>query len=183
MTAILEQVWAQMIGENAVYIARLPAALFTLLVFYVVLRLLQKAIRTAAQLAGLDRAVKTMILSIVGFVGWVLALSAALSVMNLTQLSLALGGSVALVAMALATGLNNVTQDLMAGIFLLADKRFHVGARVRVNGIEGYVEGVTIRKTFIRTDDGWLHTVPNRQIDMNTYVIYEGRDASQRKAG
>lgn len=180
---VLEELWSQIIGENAVYIARLPAALFTLLVSWVVLRLIQKAIRTAAQLAGLDRAVKTMVLSIVGFVGWVLALSAALSVMNLNQLSLALGGSVALVAMALATGLNNVAQDLMAGIFLLSDKRFHVGARVRVSGVEGVVEGVTIRKTFIRSDDGWLHTVPNRNIDQNTYIIFTESQAAERKAG
>src|SRR5690606_23529312 len=159
-------------GENAVYIARLPAALLTLAVGYIALRLIQKAIRTGARLAGLDRAIKTMIQSIVGFVGWVLILAAALSVMNLNQLSLALGGSVALVAMALATGINNVAQDLMAGICLLSDKRFHVGARVRVSGVEGVVEGVTIRKTFIRSDDGWLHTVPNRQIDQNTYVIF-----------
>lgn len=180
---VLEELSSQIIGENAVYIARLPTALFTLLVSWVVLRLIQKAVRTAAQLAGLDRAVKTMINSIVGFVGWVLALSAALSVMNLNQLSLALGGSVALVAMALATGLNNVAQDLMAGIFLLSDKRFHVGARVRVSGIEGVVEGVTIRKTFIRSDDGWLHTVPNRNIDSNTYVIFSEGQAAERKAG
>lgn len=170
-------------STDAVYIAHLPAALVTLLVFYVALRLIQKAIRTAAQLAGVDRAIKTMVLSIVSFVGWVLALSAALSVMNLNQLSLALGGSVALVAMAPATGLNNVAQHLMAGIFLLTDKRFHVGARVRVNGIEGVVEGVTIRKTFIRSDDGWLHTVPNRNIDQNTYVIFSESQAAERKAG
>ena len=90
-----------------------------------------------------------MVSSAIGFVGWILIVAAALGVMNLSQLSLAIGGSVALVAMALATGLNNITQDVLAGIFLLLDRRFRLGSRVRAAGVEGTVEALTIRKTLI----------------------------------
>lgn len=184
MSDILQVISEQLVGENVVYIARLPAALLTLLIAHVALRLIKQAIRTGARLAHLDPTVKTMLLSIVGFVWWVLALAMALSVMHLNQLSLALGGSVALVAMAMATGLNSITQDLMAGIFLLSDKNFHVGTRVKAGGIEGVVESVTIRKTYIRAEDGGLHAVPNRNIDLNTYVIFQADQTESRgKAG
>lgn len=174
----------QMVRENMVYITRIPAALFTLLIAYIVLRILQNGIRTATRLGRIDPRIQGVILSVVGFVGWILALSAALGVMNLSQLSLALGGSVALVAMALATGLNSVAQDLLAGIFLLSDANFKVGARVRAGGVEGIVEELTIRKIRIRGDDGWLHTIPNRNVDSNTYVVMDREEGGPvAKAG
>jgi len=103
------------------------------------MRLAKRAIITATSLAKLDRTVQTMIQSVVSFVGWVLTLAAVLNVMELSQLSLALGGSIALVAMALTTGLNNVAQDLLSGIFLLGDKEFVTGKWVLAGGVEGRI--------------------------------------------
>ena len=75
----------------------------TLAVAYVVIRLAKRAVLTATSVARVDRTVQTMIKSVISFVGWVLALAAVLNVMELSQLSLALGGSIALIAMALTT--------------------------------------------------------------------------------
>ena len=87
--------------------------------------------------------------------------------------------------MALATGLNNVTQDLMAGIFLLSDREFVVGRQVKAGGVEGTLEAISIRKTKIRDANGQIHTVPNRNIDQSTYVIIgdpKGSDQPDKKA-
>jgi len=170
-----------MIEANWKYVEKLPAAAVTLVIAYVVITLTKKAILAATGLARINRAVQTMVNSAVNFVGWVLALSAVLNVMELTQLSLALGGSIALIAMALATGLNNVTQDLMAGIFLLGDRDFAKGAWVRAGGVEGELEELTIRKARIRDAEGNLHVVPNRNIDGGTYVIVASQPADEKK--
>ncbi len=164
-------IWESMILENLVYIQKLPAALFTLAIGYIVIRAARRIILTATSLARLDQTIQSMILSVISFAGWVLALAAALNVMGLSQLSLAVGGSVALIAMALATGLNGVTQDLLAGMFLIGDDEFTVGRRVKAAGIEGTLAGLTIRKTKIRDDNGQVHTIPNRSVDGATYVI------------
>lgn len=169
-----------LLRENIDYIAKAPAALLTLAVAYFVLKGLRRVLRAAMRVARINVTIESMLLSAVGFVGWVLAAAAALNVMGLSQLSLALGGSVALVAMALATGLNNVAQDLLAGIFLLADDEFVIGRRVKAGGVEGVLEELTIRKTRIRDSEGNLHTVPNRNVDQGTYVILapgEGEEA------
>ena len=84
--------------------------------------------------------------------------------------------------MALATGLNSVAQDLLAGIFLLSDEKFTVGIRVKAGGVEGTVEELTIRKTRIRDDNGELHTVPNRNVDSATYIIHD-RKVAEEQAG
>lgn len=176
-------VLTSLLRENVGYIAKAPAALLTLAIAYFVLRGLKRVLRAAMRVARINVTVESMLLSAVGFVGWVLAAAAALNVMGLSQLSLALGGSVALVAMALATGLNTVAQDLLAGIFLLADDDFVIGRRVRAGGVEGVLEELTIRKARIRDSEGNLHTIPNRNIDQGTYVILtsgEGGEAGRK---
>lgn len=153
------------------YVEKLPAALVTLVIAYILIRLAKSAVLKVTALARADRTIQTMFQSVVGFVGWILALAAVLNVMELSQLSLALGGSIALIAMALTTGLNNVAQDLLSGIFLLSDREFATGKWVKAGGVEGRVEELTIRKTRIRDRDGNLHTIPNRNVDGATYVI------------
>jgi len=175
-------VWQSIVVANLDYVARIPSALLTLLAGYIILRLIKSIVRGAMTVAKVDGTLRSMVVSTIGFAGWVLIIAAALSVMQLHQLSLALGGSIALVAMALATGLNSVAQDLLAGIFLLADEQFAVGVRTKAGGVEGVIEELTIRKTRIRDDEGNLHTVPNRNIDQATYVIYK-REKAVEKAG
>ena len=163
--------WQNIIEGNIKYLTKLPAAIVTLGIAYVLLRVARKVLTTAMNVARVDKAIQSMVLSAVNFAGWIFALAAALSVMELNQLSLALGGSVALIAMALATGLNGVTQDLMAGMFLISDDDFTVGRRVKAAGVEGRLEALTIRKTKIRDDNGQVHTIPNRNVDGATYTI------------
>lgn len=171
--------FSSFLQANMTYIEKIPAALVTLVIAYVVIRLAKRAVLTASSLAKVDKTVQTMIKSVIGFVGWVLALAAVLNVMELSQLSLALGGSIALIAMALTTGLNNVTQDLLSGIFLLSDKEFGTGKWVKAGGVEGRVQELTIRKTRIRDREGNLHTIPNRNIDGGTYVIMAAKDEAE----
>ena len=42
-----------------------------------------------------------------------------------------------------------------------SDKVYKIGDYVKVNGIEGYVEDITIRSTKIRDLDNFLNTIPN----------------------
>lgn len=178
------EITRSIIEGNLKYLTKLPAALVTLAIAYVLLRIGRRLLRSAMTIARIDPAIQSMALSAASFAGWVLAIAAALSVMELNQLSLALGGSVALIAMALATGLNNVTQDLMAGMFLLSDKEFTIGQRVKAGGVEGTLVELTIRKTKIKDDNGYVHTVPNRNVDGAIYVIVNrSEDVAQEKTG
>lgn len=176
-------IWQTIVVDNLDYVSKIPSAILTLLIGYFILRAVKGIVGGATSVAKIDGTMRSMILSTVGFAGWVLIIAAALSVMQLHQLSLALGGSIALVAMALATGLNSVAQDLLAGIFLLADEQFNVGVRTKAGGVEGIVEELTIRKTRIRDADGHLHTVPNRSVDSGTYIIYKDDDEPGEKVG
>ena len=161
----------ELLQQTVSYVVRIPGAIITLIATYILIRLMKRVLAAAASLAHLETTAKSLISSSVSFVGWVIGISATLNALGLTQVSLALGGSVALVAMALATGLNSVSQDLLAGIYLLSDDDFGIGARVRTAGVEGEIIRLSMRKTKIRDKDGMIHAIPNRNIDAATYTI------------
>lgn len=177
----------QLVSQTVAYAGKVPAVILTLVIGIIVLRLVKMVVRRGVRLGRLEPTLATLVESLVGFTGWVIILAALASVLGLQQLSLALGGSLALVAMALAAGVNSITQDLMAGIFLIADEDFRVGVRVKTGSLEGTIERVTIRKTKIRDDGGLLHTVPNRMIDGATYIITGGpgvkKEAEEKATG
>lgn len=177
-----EFTWSnEILEQTATYIGRIPGALMTLGVTYLLISILKRVVRAATTMAHIDPTVRSLLSSSLSFVGWVVGISATLNALGLTQVSLALGGSVALVAMALATGLNTVSQDLLAGIFLLADEDFAIGAKVRTAGVEGEITSLSMRKTKVLDRDGLLHAIPNRNIDAATYTILEAAPLTNRR--
>lgn len=54
--------------------------------------------------------------------------------------------------------------DIFGSISILSDHVYKIGDYVKVNGIEGYVEDITIRSTKIRDLDNFLITVSNSSV-------------------
>lgn len=80
--------------------------------------------------------------------------------MNLAPLLASAG--VAGVAIGLAA--QNIVRDMLNGILFLIENQFNVGDTVRVAGVAGVVEAMTLRKTTVRDADGTLYVIPNSQI-------------------
>ncbi len=80
--------------------------------------------------------------------------------MNLSPLLASAG--VAGVAIGLAA--QNIVKDVLNGILILVEDQFNVGDTVRVAGVAGVVEAMTLRKTTVRDADGTLYVIPNSQI-------------------
>jgi small conductance mechanosensitive channel len=53
---------------------------------------------------------------------------------------------------------------MLNGILILIEDQFNVGDTVRVAGLTGTVEAMTLRKTTVRDADGTLYVIPNSQI-------------------
>jgi small conductance mechanosensitive channel len=88
-----------------------------------------------------------------------LQILAALGV-NLAPLLASAG--VAGIAIGLAA--QNIVKDMLNGILILVEDQFNVGDTVRVAGVTGTVEAMTLRKTTVRDYDGTLYVIPNSQI-------------------
>lgn len=63
---------------------------------------------------------------------------------------------------AIGLALQDVMRNLIAGLFMLAERPFSVGDRVLIRSKLGTVQGIDIRTTMLRTDEGELLMVPNQ---------------------
>ena len=160
-----------------VFVNQLPQ-IIAIVVFVGALNyLLTALVQRLSRWGKIEPKVLSMLLSAGKFVAWVLGVAAVLNTLGLTQLSLALGGSIALIGAALATGLNTIPQDLLAGVFLISDDELTIGKRIKAGNIEGRLVELNIRKTRVRDDNGNLHTIPNRTVDSGIYTIYQEDDS------
>jgi MscS family membrane protein len=76
-----------------------------------------------------------------------------------------------LIGVAVALGAQDLFKNLIAGLLILAEKRFHKGDWINVDGVvEGHVENIGFRSTMIRRFDKAPVMVPNSQLS-DTAVI------------
>jgi MscS family membrane protein len=66
--------------------------------------------------------------------------------------------------LALALAAQETLSNFFGSIAIFADRPFHVGDRIQVEGYDGPVEAIGFRSTKIRTLDGTLVTIPNSKI-------------------
>jgi moderate conductance mechanosensitive channel len=99
--------------------------------------------------------------------------------MVLGQLGLNLGpmlASAGIAGLAIGFGAQTLVHDFINGFFILLENQYDIGDTVRIAGVKGVVERMSLRNTVLRDEDGTLHTVPNSAIQI---VSNTTRDWSQ----
>lgn len=105
-------------------------------------------------------------------IGTIVALQILATVgMNLAPLLASAG--IAGVAIGLAA--QTIVKDVFNGILILVEGQFNVGNTVKLAGLSGVVESMSLRKTTVRDSDGTLYFIPNSQI---TTVANQSMDFS-----
>jgi small-conductance mechanosensitive channel len=72
--------------------------------------------------------------------------------------------SAGIAGIAIGLAAQTIVKDVLNGILILVEDQFNVGDTVKLAGIGGVVESMTLRKTIVRDTDGTLYVVPNSQI-------------------
>jgi len=105
---------------------------------------------------------------------------AFLAVMQiLTQLNIKvepLLASAGIAGLAIGFGAQTLVKDFINGFFILVENQFDIGDTIKIAGVQGVVETMTLRRTVLRDSDGTLHIVPSSQI---TIVSNLTRDWTQ----
>jgi moderate conductance mechanosensitive channel len=152
--------------------SKLPHLIIIALIAFILMRLLRiitlRMIRVAerhaaddlriAQVKTLSGVIRTTGFTIIGLIAGFSAL-AAIDI-NLGPLLASAG--IAGVAIGLAA--QTIVKDVLNGILILVEDQFNVGDTVKIAGVGGVVESMTLRKTTVRDPDGTLYAIPNSQI-------------------
>jgi small conductance mechanosensitive channel len=72
--------------------------------------------------------------------------------------------SAGVAGVAIGLAAQNIVRDMLNGMLILLEDQFSVGDTVRLAGLAGTVEAMTLRKTTVRDADGTLYVIPNSQI-------------------
>jgi small conductance mechanosensitive channel len=87
--------------------------------------------------------------------------------MILGRLGIDIGPAVAglgIVGIAVGFGAQSLVKDYFNGALILIENQYGKGDVVRIAGVEGTVEDLTLRRTTLRDDEGNVHTVPNSAV-------------------
>jgi len=148
------------IGNTDVTFGALLASILVFGVGYAAARLFQGWLDARVLLpAGISGGVRNSIRTGIGYVGIVIA---ALMAFSYAGFSLS---NIAIIAGALSVGigfgLQNLVNNFVSGLILLAERPIRVGDMVVVGGEEGYVRKISVRSTELETFDGAHVLVPN----------------------
>jgi small conductance mechanosensitive channel len=161
-----------------------PKIVLVLLVAYVLTRIARSIARRSADLhvrslpPGVRvQQVRTVAGVVTSITVFVIFFVAALEVLSLLGLNMGpMLASAGIAGLAIGFGAQALVHDFINGFFILLENQYDIGDTVRIAGVKGTVERMSLRRTVLRDDDGTVHTVPNSSIQI---VSNATRDWSQ----
>jgi small conductance mechanosensitive channel len=166
------------------FLRHAPAILLIVLVAMVILRIVRALIRRISRLSpgklttGLrEQQIRTLASVLNSVVTVVVVFVTILLVLQKIDINIGpLLASAGVAGLAIGFGAQTLVHDYINGFFVLLEDQYNLGDTVRLAGLKGTVEHLTLRRTVLRDDDGTVHMIPNSQI---TVVSNMTRDWAQ----
>jgi small-conductance mechanosensitive channel len=162
---------------------KLPHLVVVILIAFVLTRFIVLATRRIVLIAdrgarrpGRQSQVKTfasILRTTLNGILWGLTALQVLTILGVNLGPLLASAGIAGVAIGLAA--QTIVKDMLNGTLIILEDQFNVGDTVRLTGMTGTVEAMSLRRTEVRDGDGTLYIVPNSQI---TTVANLSRDFS-----
>ncbi len=150
-----------------------PKILAVLVIAFILTRLLRLVLHHLGKLGDRDdeqsafRSQQFRTLSGVAYSIGILVITSIAGMQILALLGVNMGpllASAGVAGLAIGFGAQTLVKDFINGFFILAENQYDIGDTVRIAGVQGVVENMTLRRTVLRDADGTVHTVPSSEI-------------------
>lgn len=103
-----------------------------------------------------------MLDDVVIVVVWFIAALMILSELNIdtTPLLASLGAF----SVGFGLALKGIANDFIRGFFIVLEDQYRIGDKIKIAGLQGVVKDLNPRTTVLKTEDGKLHIIPNRNV-------------------
>ncbi len=148
------------IGNMSVSLMGLLTGVLLFVIGYLLTRWFQNWLDNSVMARGrVDSGVRNSIRTGVGYVGLCLAALMGVSAagFNMSNLALIAGG----LSLGIGFGLQNIVQNFVSGLILLAERPFKVGDWVEAGTVSGIVKKISVRATEVETFQKQSIIVPN----------------------
>jgi len=160
-------------------LAKLPAAVATFVGGWLGIKLLGAVLGRSLRATHTEPTIADLFKSAITIALWIIVIAAVLQTLGLSEIALAVSGSVALVALGIASAASGTLADIIAGVFLVSDPDFRVGDTVTTGGITGVIQSIDLRKTRILAVDGKVNVVPNQAVEKVAWVVESRREEAE----
>jgi len=177
----LDQVYQDVMGKLTNWADAFARMLPNLIVALLVLGLFSLAARVACSASDralrrfdTHQAARDLISRIIRIAVLLAGVVVALGVMNLDKALASILAGAGIVGLALGFAFQDLAGNLISGVGLAIHQRwpFKIGDVVETNDVFGVVEKIHLRTSIIRTLDGKMVVLPNKQIYQNKVVNY-----------
>lgn len=153
-------------------IPNLVAAILILLVFYGIGWLIRKGVSKSLRKITKNQAVVNLLETIAGIIVLAAGFFIALGVLQLEGAVTSLLAGVGVIGLALGFAFQGTAANFISGIILSVRHPFDIGDIIESRDFYGYVHTINLRCTIIRTTQGQLVYIPNRDLLENPFLNY-----------
>jgi small conductance mechanosensitive channel len=167
MTHAVGQVTAKLHGWLDAVAAMLPnviAALLILILFWFVARITRRVLARTLRRVSPQTVVSNLLATLGAITVFTVGLLVALGVLRLDKTVTSLLAGAGVMGLALGFAFQSIAANFLSGILISVRHPFTVGDLVETNDYLGHVAEINLRATVLRTLDGKLVYLPNRDV-------------------
>jgi len=150
---------------------KIPTLILSLIVGYIIIQIIAWILNRALKFSRVPRALISVIASLALIVMWVILFAEIARQLGMGSLAVTISGSLAVLALALATGASGLASDVISGVFLAKDPDFEIGYKIKVGDVVGLVHSVDIRKIRVVDVAGVIYVFPNTKLDKDGWQV------------
>ena len=166
------------------FIRILPALAFAGIILFVTWFITKGVIKLSRKILD-TRLTSQLLLDVVargiGFLFLLFGLYIIFKILGLTTIAFTIIGGTGILGLILGIAFKDITENLLASIFLSIHHPFQSGDLVEIDQIEGYVQRLTIRSTVLMTLEGNHFQIPNARVyksNIRNFTVNPNRQES-----
>ena len=172
---LIERVQAMIAG----FVRTLPQlvlALVVLLITWGVAHLVRSLVQRFARQAGVRPSLVALFSTLAGVVTWIFGILVALAVLLPGVTAGSLLTIVGFGSVAIGFAFKDIFENFLAGVLIMMRRKMRIGDHIECEEVEGRIEQITLRETYLRRLDSQLTIVPNSYLFKNPVRIITDAD-------
>lgn len=142
-------------------------AAVVLVIGFFVARYIEKFASKAINRFSYNKTLNNLFISIIYIFSLGIVIFIALSILNLDKAITTILGGAGLLGLAFAFAFQDIAANFMSGVFISFRKPVSVGNIVKIKDFMGKIESINLRDTVIRTFQGQMVIIPNKEVFQN----------------
>src|SRR5690349_4959349 len=150
----------------------LVVATLVVVVFWFLARLIQNLIRQLLRRVSTVEEMNRLVASVVSFAILAGGVFIALGIVGLDKTVTSLLAGAGIVALAIGLAFQNIATNFIAGIFISTRRPFQLNHLIETNNVLGTVQSISLRSIELRTPQGQIVLIPNKEVFEKPIVNY-----------